>query len=332
MRALAIVSLALLSTSPVLAGPPAFYEQVTSVNWVVQDIDQVAAGWAKLGYPVLQDFGEIALPVHYRGQSGTAVARVARASFAGLPVFWIQPVSGKSAWADALEGRGEGVLSVNYAAPSREALDAEVARLEGLGVGVLQTLDVDAGEGPLRVVYMDTADEGKYVLGLTTGRLPRPTRTAAPSTFGPRLSQYALVVKDLGAVSAYWETLGFPAMDVTHPTLTDLRYHGQPGMFDQKLGWHRHGTVTWEWIVPLAGPTVYQDFLNTSGEGFHHLAFDVPDMDAATEAWAAQGFPIVQSGGWGEKGQPGSGRFAYADTTSIGGTTVELLWNHPGDR
>jgi len=331
MRALAVASLALLGTTPVLAGPPELYEQVTSVNWVVKDIDQVAAGWARLGYPVLQDFGEVTLPLRYRGEPETAVVRVAQASFAGLPVIWIQPVSGKSAWADALEAHGEGVVSVNYAVPSGEALDAEVARLEGLGVGVLQTLEVDAGQGPLRVVYMDTADEGKYVLGLTAGQLPQPPRTAPVSTFGPRLSQYALVVKDLAAVSAYWEKLGFPAMDVTHPDLTDLQYHGQPGTFDQKLGWHRHGTVTWEWITPLAGPTVYQDFLDTYGEGFHHLAFDVPDMDVATAAWEAEGFPIVQSGGWGEKGQPGSGRFAYADTTSIGGTTIELLWNHTGE-
>jgi hypothetical protein len=332
MRALAFVPLLLLSVSPALAGPPEPYKQVTSVNWVVKDIDQVAAGWAKLGFPVLQDFGVVTLPVRYRGEPGSAVVRVAQASFAGLPVFWFEPVSGKSAWADSLEERGDGVLSVNYSVASREALDAEVARLEGLGVGVLQTLDVDAGQGPLRVVYMDTEGQGKYVLGLTTGQVPPPPRSAPPSTFGPRVSQYAVVVQDLGAVSDYWEKLGFPAMDVTHPTLTELKYHGQPGQFDQKLGWHRHGTVTWEWIVPLEGPTVYQDFLDAYGERFHHLAFAVPDMDAATAAWAAEGYPIVQSGAWGEKGRPGSGRFAYADTTSIGGVTIELLWNHPGER
>lgn len=36
---------------------------------------------------------------------------------------------------------------------------------------------------------------------------------------------------------------------------------------------------------------------------------------------------LVQSGAWGEKGKPGSGRFAYADTSAIGGVTIELLWN-----
>jgi len=331
MRALAFVPLVLLAGFPVQAGAPDLYSRVTSVNWVVKDIDQVAEGWAKIGCPLLQDYGEVSLPVRYRGEAGTAVVRVAHAGFAGLDVFWFQPVSGGSSWRDFLEAHGEGVMSVNYSVPSREALDAEVARLEGLGVGVLQAMDVDAGQGPLRVVHMDTEAQGKYVLGLTTGTVPPPPTAAPPPPFGARLSQYALVVRDLQAVSDYWEKLGLPAMDVTHPTLTDLRYRGQPGQFDQKLGWHRHGTVTWEWILPLKGPTVYQDFLDAHGEGFHHLGFDVADIDAVAEAWTPLGFPVVQSGGWGEKGKPGSGRFAYADTTSIGGVTIELLWNHPGD-
>ena len=331
MRTLAVGIVALGFALPAPAETPEVYGKVTSLNWVVKDIDQVAAGWAKLGYPAIQDFGEVTLPVRYRGEPRTAVVRVAQASFDGLAVFWMQPVSGKSAWADFLEERGEGVMSVNYAASSSAALDAEVARLEGLGVGVLQTMSVDGGQGPLRVVHMDTAAEGKYVLGLTSGSVAPAPNAPPPAPFGAKLSQYALVVKDLEAVSDYWAKLGIPAMDVTHPALTDLQYHGQPGQFDQELGWHRHGTITWEWITPLAGPTVYQDFLDEHGEGFHHLAFDVADIDAVGEAWAALGYPIVQAGGWGEKGKPGSGRFAYADTTSIGGLTIELLWNHSGD-
>jgi len=329
MRASLLVLCAVSSAAPVLAGPPALYHEVTSVTWVVEDLDRVAAGWARLGFPVLQDFGELTLPLRYRGEPRTAVVRLAQASFAGLQVFWLQPVSGENAWSGFLKAHGDGVMSVHYAAPSREALEAELARLESLGVGVLQTLEVDAEQGPVRVVYMDTAARGKYAIGLTAGRLPAPAATAPPSSFGPRLSQYALVVRDLDRVAAFWEGLGFPAMEVTHPALTELRYHGQPGSFDQRLGWHRHGTVTWEWILPLAGPTVYEDFLDRYGEGVHHLAFDVPDMDAAIGAWEAAGFPIVQSGSWGEKGQPGSGRFAYADTTGVGGVTIELLWNQP---
>lgn len=329
MRTTAILGAVLLAASSAPAQTPELYGEVTSIHWVVKDLAAVSAGWSRLGFPVLQDFGEVSLPVQYAGESGVATLRIAQSRIAGVDVFWLQPVSGRSAWSEFLTRRGDGVMSLNYSAPSREALDAEVARLESAGVDVLQVTDTDAGQGPLRIVHMNTESQGKYVLGLVSGSVPGPPSTAPASTYGPKLSQYALVVHDLATVSGYWAKLGLPAMDVTHPTLTDLEYKGEPGRFDQKLGWHRHGTVTWEWIEPLAGPTTYQDFLDAHGEGFHHLAFDVPDMDAAIEAWEAAGHPIVQSGGWGEKGQPGSGRFAYADTASIGGVTVELLWNYP---
>ena len=116
-------------------------------------------------------------------------------------------------------------------------------------------------------------------------------------------------------------------MEVTHPPLSERRYRGRPAQFDQKLGWHRHGTVTWEWIEALQGPTVYLDFLEAYGEGVHHIGFDAPDIDAAVAAWARFGVPVAQSGAWGDKGKPGSGRFAYVATDVYGGVTIELLWN-----
>jgi catechol 2,3-dioxygenase-like lactoylglutathione lyase family enzyme len=78
----------------------------------------------------------------------------------------------------------------------------------------------------------------------------------------------------------------------------------------------------------LKGPNVYQDYIAKHGEGFHHIAFNVPDMDAAIARWNALGYPLTMSGGWGEKGAPGSGRFAYHDTQAAGGIDIELLWNY----
>ena len=34
------------------------------------------------------------------------------------------------------------------------------------------------------------------------------------------------------------------------------------------------------------------------------------------------------SGGWGEEGKPGSGKFAYVDTEEFGGESIELLWSY----
>jgi methylmalonyl-CoA/ethylmalonyl-CoA epimerase len=325
MRTLAAGLLLVALAAPSRAELPDFYRNVAGVHWVVSDLERVKAGWAKLGFPV-QDLGEVSASGSYLGQYGSARFRIAQARLAGAEVSWIQPLESESAFAEHLARHGDGVFSILYAVPTREALDAEVARLGALGVGVLQRGELATPAGRIAVVHMDTAAEGKYVLGLVHDETPRPA--SEPATAIPlKLSQYALVVRSLEKVSAYWERLGFPKMEVTHGPLTDLVYRGQPGKFDQKLGWHRHGTVTWEWIEPLAGPTVYEDFLAEHGEGFHHFAFDVPDIDAAGAFFAAHGAPIVQSGGWGEKGKPGSGRFAYAATDAFGGVTTELLWN-----
>ena len=326
MKPIALSLLALAVAVPCRAELPEMYRRVASVHWVVKDLGRVQAGWGKLGFPALQALGEMTIAGSFRGQSGASRVRIAQARLAGADVVWIQPVEGESAFAEHLARHGEGVVSLNYAAPSREALEAEVRRLTGVGVSVLQRAEVTTAAGRLSVVHMDTAAEGKYVLGLVHGDAPRPT-PEAPPPFPAKLSQYALVVRSLEKVSAYWQRLGFPAMEITHGPLSDLVYRGQPGRFDQKLGWHRHGAITWEWIEPVAGPTVYEDFLKEHGEGFHHFGLDVPDIDAASAAWEALGVKIVQSGAWGDKGKPGSGRFAYAATDAFGGVTTEFLWS-----
>jgi catechol 2,3-dioxygenase-like lactoylglutathione lyase family enzyme len=136
------------------------------------------------------------------------------------------------------------------------------------------------------------------------------------------------VARDLERVSKFWARLGLPEMSFTHPALWDLRYHGQPGQFDAILGWQRHGSVVYEWIQPTAGPTTYVDHMNKHGEGLHHIAFTVTDIEQEKSRWSTIGFPTSQSGAWGERDQAGYGRFAYQDTHSIGGTEIELLWNY----
>jgi methylmalonyl-CoA/ethylmalonyl-CoA epimerase len=157
--------------------------------------------------------------------------------------------------------------------------------------------------------------------------VPGAAASAPAPPFPAKLAQFAFVARDLNSASAFWSRLGLPALDFTHPSISLRRYRGQPAAFDQELGWQRHGRVTYEWIRSLAGPTVYDDFLRDHGEGLHHIAFEVDDLDKAIGVWKAAGFEAVQSGAWGEAGKPGSGRYAYLDTERAGGVFVELLWH-----
>jgi hypothetical protein len=253
--------------------------------------------------------------------------KVAAGRLGNIQVRWIQPVGGRNAYADFLAKHGSGVFSLVHRVPTLEALKAEIRRLEGLRVRVLEEGEVSSALGSVSYAYMDTEREGKYSLGLIYISDPKGSEMPAQAPMDLKLSQYAFVVRDPRRVSAFWQKLGFPEMSFTHGPMRDLFHRGSKGKFDQELGWQRHGEIVYEWILPLQGPTVYEEHLKKHGEGFHHLAFDTGDIDGVTARWKELGFPPTQSGAWGTPGKSGSGRFSYSDTDSIGGIAVEFLWN-----
>lgn len=308
------------------AALPEMYKAVHALAWVVRDVGKAVEGWRKLGFTDVRVVGDMTLAdVRYRGKPATCKAKVAEGHLGDVAVQWMQPLEGNCAYADFLTRHGDGVFSLVHRAPTREALDAEIARMNALGVSVLQSETAPASRGKVIRTYFDTEPQGKYVLGLAfypDGGAPE----AAPP--GRKVVQFAFTVRALAPVLDFWSRLGFVEKSVTHPPLWDLRYHDQPGVFDAELGWQRHGRVVYEWILPLKGPTVYLDHMAKHGEGLHHIAFEVSDLDEEVARWNALGFPFVQGGAWGEKGKPGWGRFAYQDTHPIGGADIELLWNY----
>jgi glyoxalase/bleomycin resistance protein/dioxygenase superfamily protein len=316
------------AAAPAPTAAPDWYRSVASVHWIVKDLERIKQSWAKLGVPALADFGDVELTVKRGSDYASSRMRVAMGVLDGVAIYWLQPLDASGVYAEFLKAHGEGIFSLNHQAPSRAALDAEVGRLQALGVGVLQSSDVDTGEGTLRIVHMDTAGEGKWVLGLVHGSVPGAPTSGPALPFGAKLSQFAFVARDLKAVSAYWSRLGLPPIELSRSPIGDRRYRGQPGTFEQEIGFQRHGAVAFEWIHSLAGPTVYDDFLKAHGEGLHHLGLDVAEFDKAVQAWTAAGFPVAQSGTWGQIGKPGSGRYAYLDTEPAGGVYLEALGPH----
>jgi hypothetical protein len=308
----------LAAAVPAVTQLPEFYRRVDRIFWVVDDVEKTAAGWRKVG--ICETAARDSLT---RDGARWSVVRLG-----DVVVDLIQPAAGNSVFRDFQQRRGQGVFALLHRAPTKESFDREVGRMRALGVGVLGSGGIE--DSHARYVLFDTAREGKYVVGLIFAPPGEYTGTLAPPPIQPspkRVSQYAFVVRDLPAVSKYWARLGFPEMAFTHPRLWDLRYHGKPGDFDADLGWHKHGTVQYEWIQPTKGPTTYMDHMAKFGEGFHHIAFSTDDIDREQREWSKAGFPTTQSGAWGERDQPGYGRYAYQDTHAIGGVEVELLWN-----
>ena len=96
-------------------------------------------------------------------------------------------------------------------------------------------------------------------------------------------------------------------------------YRGKPSEALARLCHIPMGHIQTELIQPLGGSSVWQEFLDSHGEGVHHVAIVVKDSRAESAAAAAQGFPVLQEGDFG------TGRYVYIDTYKSLGVCVELI-------
>jgi len=151
---------------------------------------------------------------------------------------------------------------------------------------------------------------------------------------GPvRFNQIGYVVRDLdAAVRAYADRLGIGGWLVyTYgaPMLKDMTYRGRPHPYRMRLALTQCGDLQLEFIQSLEGPNIYEEFLERHGEGVHHLGVVVPDLVVAVREMERQGYRVIQSGG--RHGKNGDGGFAYFETESVFGTTLELI-QRPAER
>jgi len=82
------------------------------------------------------------------------------------------------------------------------------------------------------------------------------------------------------------------------------------------------GTGRIELLQPAGADSTVQRFLDKRGAGLHHIAYRVPDIDAALELLAAAGVRLID-----KEGRPGAGghRVAFLHPESAGGVLVELV-------
>ena len=117
-----------------------------------------------------------------------------------------------------------------------------------------------------------------------------------------QMMQVGIIVKDIeNSVKAWTTFLGneqSPAIIVASGhDLNPTEYKGKPTEAKAKLAFFQLDNITVELIEPMGGPSTWQEFLDTNGEGIHHIAFDIKGMDKYIENFEANGIPMVQHGG-----------------------------------
>jgi len=178
------------------------------------------------------------------------------------------------------------------------------------------------------IVAVSCLVAGFVMLGSTvSGQTARP---AMDHSLYRHVVQVGWVVNNLDAVVDYWQRLGLRNIHRAGVmSFPDVTYRGRKTPLKLKMAFGDIGGVQMEWIQPVEGRSVYNEFLSAHGDGVHHLAYRMPSpavMDQQIRYFKSRGVSVVQSGTW--KGQKGVGRFAYLDTAPRGGgLTLELVYN-----
>lgn len=141
-----------------------------------------------------------------------------------------------------------------------------------------------------------------------------------------RIAQIGLVVKDVKrTATAFSELLGLPMPEIINTDDESARplVRGEHVAVSARLAFFTMGDLELELIEPTGGNSIWQEFLDTKGEGVHHLAFRGEASRTLASSLGAKGFKVLQTAHF-----PG-GKYTYFDTEPLLAVTLELLEEDP---
>jgi len=137
------------------------------------------------------------------------------------------------------------------------------------------------------------------------------------------LCQVGLVVRNADRIARKLSAI--TGVKTPEPILTDTfekartQFRGSPSSARAKLIIFNMGQVAIEIIEPIGAPSTWSEFLETHGEGVHHIAFSVKSANDAADGLFAHGIPPIQSGVFE------GGSYIYSDAEKELGVILELL-------
>ncbi len=168
------------------------------------------------------------------------------------------------------------------------------------------------------------------VLSKSNGRLPEVVDDETLSnTYLGNVVELAIVTSDYRKTMEGLVRLGIgPWMVYTFSpeNVTDQTYRGRPAEFSIKVCFAKSGSMIWELMQPLSGPTIFQEYLDKHGDGLQHVAYDCGDRpwEERIAELGSRGFKLIQSGKW-----MGRNAFAFFETNDATGTIFETYYFPP---
>lgn len=126
-----------------------------------------------------------------------------------------------------------------------------------------------------------------------------------------RVHHVAIIVRDLEAsLGFYRDTLGL-SVGLVLPIESD----------EVIIAFLDVGETEIELVQPTSSATGVARFLDKRGEGFHHVCFETPDVDATLRDLGARGVEVID----GQARRGAEGPVAFLHPRSCNGVLVELI-------
>jgi hypothetical protein len=134
------------------------------------------------------------------------------------------------------------------------------------------------------------------------------------------IRQIGYIVTDLDEAMQSWLDLGVGPWFVIRGLKMQALYRGKPCETTITMALSNSGEMQIELIQPDDDtPSIYTEFLDAKGPGYHQLAYWTEDFDATMTAVEQAGWPVVWSGGEGF-----GVRFAYVEPPNSPAQIIEI--------
>jgi len=128
-----------------------------------------------------------------------------------------------------------------------------------------------------------------------------------------------VVVKDMDRAIEYYHSLGMGPFEPVKLAPSAGELQGRTVVSTPIISFGTVGGIGVELLQPTEEPSLIKEFFESKGEGIHHIAFLVDDLDKEIEKLAKKGLEVIFSQKFGDGG------CAFFDTGKVGGAFIELI-------
>ena len=138
-----------------------------------------------------------------------------------------------------------------------------------------------------------------------------------------KVDQIGIVIRNMNKAIEHYQSLGIGPFEPLKLDIAAREMWGKPVTPDSmknKVSLATMDSVQYELIEPVFGNSLFSEFLETKGEGIHHLGFFVTDIEKEIANLEEKGSKII----WRMRFKDGGGS-VYFNTDQVGGIILEFI-------